>query len=100
MVEVDRAARANTGGVSATGEEEKASRPAVGVLGRLRPFTGVIALAALCVVFGSRERAFLSPENFFNILNAIAIVGILAVGQAFPLIGGGFDLSQGAVASL
>jgi ribose transport system permease protein len=66
---------------------------------RVRPFTGVIALVILCTVFGSREPAFVSPANFFNILNAMAIVGILAVGQAFPLIGGGFDLSQGAVAS-
>jgi ribose transport system permease protein len=69
-------------------------------LGRLRQYTGLIALVLLCAVFGSREHAFLSPANFFNILNAVAIVGILAVGQAFPLIGGGFDLSQGAVASL
>jgi ribose transport system permease protein len=68
-------------------------------LGRLRQFTGLIALVLLCAVFGSRERAFLTPANFFNILNAVAIIGILAVGQAFPLIGGGFDLSQGAVAS-
>jgi ribose transport system permease protein len=79
-------------------QEKKAA--AVGAMSRLRPFTGVIALVVLSAVFGSRERAFLSPENFFNILNAMAIVGILAVGQAFPLIGGGFDLSQGAVASL
>jgi ribose/xylose/arabinose/galactoside ABC-type transport system permease subunit len=72
---------------------------AAGLFARLRPFTGVVALVVLCAVFGSREPAFLSPANFFNILNAMAIVGILAVGQAFPLIGGGFDLSQGAVAS-
>jgi ribose transport system permease protein len=68
-------------------------------MARVRPFTGVIALVVLCVVFGSRERTFLSPDNFFNILNAMAIIGILAVGQTFPLIGGGFDLSQGAIAS-
>jgi len=69
------------------------------LVARLRPFTGVIALVVLCIVFGSRERTFVSPENFFNILNAMAIIGILAVGQTFPLIGGGFDLSQGAIAS-
>lgn len=67
-------------------------------IARLRPFTGVAALVLLCAVFGSREPAFLSPQNLPNVLNAITIAGILAVGQAFPLIGGGFDLSQGAVA--
>lgn len=82
------------------GVPEKKNPEAGGVLARLRPFTGVIALVILCVIFGSKERTFVSPENFFNILNAMAIIGILAVGQTFPLIGGGFDLSQGAVASL
>jgi len=69
------------------------------LLARLRPFTGVIALVVLCVYFGTKAPTFVSPDNFFNILNAVAIIGILAVGQTFPLIGGGFDLSQGAVAS-
>lgn len=71
-----------------------------GLITRLRPYTGLVALFALCLVFGLSGPAFLTPANFFNILNAVAIFGILAVGQAFPLIGGGFDLSQGAVASL
>ena len=77
-------------------------KPAVraDLMGRLRPFVGVFALVVLCAIFGSREPAFLTPANVFNILNAMAIYGILAVGQAFPLVGGGFDLSQGAVASL
>lgn len=66
----------------------------------LRPFLAPVGLLALCLFFGWRQPAFLSPENFFNVLNAVAIVGILAIGQAFPLISGGFDLSQGAVASL
>jgi ribose/xylose/arabinose/galactoside ABC-type transport system permease subunit len=67
---------------------------------RFRPFTGVAALVLLCAIFGSREPAFVSAPNFFNILNSVAIVGILAVGQAFPLLGGGFDLSQGSIAGL
>ena len=63
---------------------------------RLRPFTGVAALVILCAVFGAVNPRFLTERNFFNVLDAVAIVGILAVGQAFTLIGGGFDLSQGA----
>jgi ribose transport system permease protein len=75
-------------------------RSAQTLLTRLRPFVGLIALVILCAVFGVSRPRFFSPDNFFNILNAVALVGILAVGQAFPLIGGGFDLSQGAVAGL
>lgn len=86
----------------AEGETERAGvpakRPGMGLWARLRPFTGLLALAVLCAVFGWRQPAFLTSPNFFNILNAVAIVGILAAGQAFTLIGGGFDLSQGAVA--
>jgi ribose/xylose/arabinose/galactoside ABC-type transport system permease subunit len=82
-----------------SGVPEQKSTGSGSLMTRLRPFTGVIALVVLCVIFGSRERTFVSPENFFNILNAMAIIGILAVGQTFPLIGGGFDLSQGAIAS-
>jgi ribose transport system permease protein len=73
---------------------------APGLLAKVRPYTGLVALAALCTLFGVTRPAFFSTDNFFNILNAVAIFGILAVGQAFPLIGGGFDLSQGAVAGL
>jgi ribose transport system permease protein len=65
---------------------------------QLRPFAGLAALVVLCVVFGTVNPRFLTDRNFFNILDAVAIIGILAIGQAFPLIGGGFDLSQGAVA--
>ncbi len=72
--------------------------PAPSAVVRLRPYTGVLALALLCTLFGVSRPTFASPENFFNVLNAVAIVGILAIGQCFPLIGGGFDLSQGAVA--
>jgi ribose/xylose/arabinose/galactoside ABC-type transport system permease subunit len=67
---------------------------------RWRSLTGVLALGLLVAVFGTLKPAFFSWENGFNVLNAVAITGILAVGQAFPLISGGFDLSQGAVAGL
>jgi ribose transport system permease protein len=73
--------------------------PEISLFSRVRPYTGVLALVVLCAIFGALNPRFLTPPNFFNILNIMAIVGILAVGQAFPLIGGGFDLSQGAVAS-
>lgn len=80
---------------------EPAAPPAAPpLMARLRPFTGVIAVVLLSAVFGALNPAFLSTRNAFNVLDAIAITGILALGQAFPLIGGGFDLSQGAVAGL
>jgi len=79
-----------------TGEAEPVAKASA--LARLRPFTGVIAVVLLSAVFGALNPAFLTPRNAFNVMDAVAITGILALGQAFPLIGGGFDLSQGAVA--
>lgn len=75
-------------------------QPEVSLVTRLRPFTGVIALVVLSSVFGALNPRFLTPPNFFNILDAVAITGIFAIGQALPLLGGGFDLSQGSIAGL
>lgn len=65
-----------------------------------RQWTGIAALLLLCLVFGISRPAFFSAANFGHVLNGVAIIGILAIGQSFPLLSGGFDLSQGAVASL
>lgn len=81
------------------GVPEKKSSGAGNLQSRIGTYAGLVALVAMCLVFGAYERRFVSPENVFNILNAMAIFAILAVGQTFPLIGGGFDLSQGAIAS-
>lgn len=70
------------------------------LVARLRPFTGVIALVVLSSVFGALSPRFLSAPSFFNILDTVAITGIFAIGQALPLLGGGFDLSQGSIAGL
>jgi ribose transport system permease protein len=59
-----------------------------------------LALAAVAAVLIARTPLFFSLRNVSNILNLASLVGVLAVGQAFVLIGGGFDLSQGAVLGL
>lgn len=58
----------------------------------------LLAAGALWWMF-STER-FFSLRNLGQIVNLASLVGVLAVGQAFVLIGGGFDLSQGAALGL
>ncbi len=53
-------------------------------------------LLLIVVVMGMASDVFLSPSNIINILRQTAIVGILAVGMTFVIIGANIDLSVGA----
>ena len=62
---------------------------------------GVFALlAAMLAIFQLNEPAFLSVNNIFSILQAVAIVALLGVGVTISCAVGGFDLSVGALAAL
>lgn len=71
-------------------------------LDRRRAFSGsirgLLAVAALGLMLSTP--GFFSAGNLGTILALASIVGVLAVGQTFVLIGGGFDLSQGATVAL
>lgn len=58
----------------------------------------LLALMALGLMLATP--GFFSAGNLGTILALASIVGVLAVGQAFVLLGGGFDLSQGATVAL
>jgi ribose transport system permease protein len=58
----------------------------------------VLVIAALFLMV--RTERFFTPGTLTSILTQASIVGVLALGQAFVLLGGGFDLSQGAMMAL
>jgi ribose transport system permease protein len=58
----------------------------------------VVALAAVIVV--RHGGSFLSEQNIVNLLSQSVILGLVAFGQTFVIIGGGIDLSVGSLASL
>jgi ribose transport system permease protein len=65
------------------------------------PELGVVAALTISIfVFQTLNPVFLSGEVVGSIIQAVTFVSIIAVGQAFLLIGGNFDLSVGAVAGL
>ena len=61
----------------------------------------VIALAVLCgvgvVTAGER---FASIDNVLTILRLASVIGVVSVGMTFVIIGGGIDLSVGAIVAL
>ncbi len=74
-----------------------------GILGRKRPVVRrlpqlVLVMAALVLMM--RTERFFTPGTLTSILTQASIVGVLALGQTFVLLGGGFDLSQGAMVAL
>lgn len=59
-----------------------------------------VALAVAALVPMATTPNFFTAGTMGTILALASIVGVLAAGQAFVLIGGGFDLSQGATLAL
>ena len=60
----------------------------------------LVVIVGLALFTGARNPAFLTGNNLQNILSQVAVLGILAAGQTFLLIGGQMDLSVGSLASL
>ena len=58
------------------------------------------ALVVICIVFSVLSPFFLLPENALNVARASSYTGITAAITTLVLIGGGLDLSIGAVMAL
>lgn len=63
---------------------------------------GLIGVLALLVVVGlmTKPEQFFSSPNFVLILTQASIIGVVTVGMTFVIIGGGIDLSVGAIVAL
>ena len=68
-----------------------------GALARARTQGLAIALIALVVLFSTRAPGFATLYNLNETMRDLSILGILAIGATFVLIGGGIDLSVGSV---
>ena len=66
-----------------------------------RSYSGVvlfiIVLGVALSIF-TPNHSFLSQSNILNVLRQVAVYGMMSVGMTFVMIGGGIDLSVGAVA--
>jgi ribose transport system permease protein len=76
------------------------------LLGLLRTSVGrnaglVVALLLICIVGAiTAGDRFSSTDNALTILRLAATVGVVSIGMTFVIIGGGIDLSVGAIVAL
>jgi ribose transport system permease protein len=59
-----------------------------------------IVLVVLLVLIVLRNPQFLEPAGYMNFLKRVAPIAIVAAGQLFVIVSGGFDLSAGALITL
>lgn len=57
----------------------------------------LIIIISVVMLFASDK--FLTPDNMLNVFRQIAVVCIGAIGVSFVILGGGFDLSTGMIAT-
>jgi ribose transport system permease protein len=61
----------------------------------------VVALIILCIVgIATAGEQFASFDNGLTILRLASVIGVVSVGMTFVIIGGGIDLSVGAIVAL
>ncbi|MCF6472301.1 ABC transporter permease [Nonomuraea sp. MG754425] len=75
--------------------------PSIRGIGEMRHL-GLLGALALLVVVGliTRPENFATASNLVSILSLAATIGVITVGATFVIIGGGIDLSVGAVMAL
>jgi ribose transport system permease protein len=63
----------------------------------VRDYGIVLCFVALFVALTASSDVFFTSENFLNVLDQSAAVGLMACGGTLVIIAGGFDLSVGAI---
>jgi ribose transport system permease protein len=63
----------------------------------IRRLVAVGLVLALCIVFAITTPTFFGVRNISILLKDAAFLGLVAAGMAFPMIGGGIDLSLGGI---
>ncbi|MDR3376626.1 MAG: ABC transporter permease [Ancalomicrobiaceae bacterium] len=70
------------------------------VLSIFASFVVIVVVVQLITTGASRFPTFISPVNIVNILQQVAVPGIVAISMTMVMISGGIDLSVGMLASL
>ncbi|MDA0634739.1 ABC transporter permease [Nonomuraea sp. MCN248] len=92
--------RADSGPVGTVSPPRPARNPLRGLIEG--GHVGLLVAIALLVVVGlvTRPTAFATTSNLVSILSLAATIGVITVGATFVIIGGGIDLSVGAIMAL
>jgi putative xylitol transport system permease protein len=87
-------------GVRMPVDSATSGRAAARLVALLRNYGIHLALLALIVVFSFASPYFATAANLINILNQVAVVGIVAIGMTFVILTAGIDLSVGSMLAL
>jgi len=82
--------------VTAAADTPRASGPSLAS----RVNAGLVVFLVLYAVIAWQQPNYLEPEGFMNFLRRAAPLVILACGQLFVIVAGGFDLSMGSLVTL
>ncbi|GAA0417180.1 sugar ABC transporter permease [Acrocarpospora corrugata] len=97
--EADEQARVEAAAVAPSGPG--AGRLALGRITGARHLGLVVALALLAIVgLITAPETFATTSNMVSLLALAATIGVITVGMTFVIIGGGIDLSVGAIMAL
>jgi len=83
-----------------TSETKKSSTAWTAVKRWLNDHNIIYAVIVLAIILVCLTDKFLTVNNLMNILRQTSMVAILAIGAFYTIVGGGIDLSTGAVAGL
>ena len=75
-------------------------RARLGRAGEVRNVGLIVVLIVIALVGNWSSENFLSRPNITTILVSSAVIGVVTVGMTFVIIGGGIDLSVGAIVAL
>lgn len=76
------------------------NRLASGLISLLNSSLVAVVLVLLVIAFATAAPDFISSNNILTLLQSVAVIAILAIGQTFVIITAGIDLSQGAIIGL
>lgn len=71
-----------------------------GLIALLNSSLVAAVLLGLVIAFAIAAPNFVSSNNMLTLLESVAVIAVLAIGQTFVIITAGIDLSQGAVIGL
>ena len=71
-----------------------------GVRDGFRKYGIMTIFGVICIIIAIITPNFLTSRNILNILRQSSIIGIMAIGTTYVIIGGGFDISVGSTLAL
>ena len=100
QVREDEHARVEAQAAEAAEAATSGWRARLGGVSEIRNLGLVLVLVVLAVIGAATSENFLTTDNFRNILVSSSVIGVVTVGMTFVIIGGGIDLSVGAIVAL